>query len=92
MKKFHSIDPQKLQNDPQYRFYKTEVIDKFPVLKVTSISFISSLLYVNMCRETVLDFYVNEFKKAFRLVEIRMPLKKKLHASICSIKTTRSIL
>lgn len=35
MKKFHSIDPQKLQNDPQYRFYKTEVIDKFPVLKVT---------------------------------------------------------
>lgn len=34
-----------------------------------------------MCRETVLDFYVKEFKKAFRLVEIRMRLKKKIHAS-----------
>ncbi|CAB3257092.1 unnamed protein product [Arctia plantaginis] len=33
MKKFYSIDPEKLQNDPHYRFYKTEVIVKFPVLK-----------------------------------------------------------
>lgn len=33
MKKFYSIDPEKLQNNYHYRFSKSEIINKFPVLQ-----------------------------------------------------------
>lgn len=36
MKKFYSIDPEKLQASHQHRFSKEDIINKFDVLKVSN--------------------------------------------------------
>lgn len=37
MKKFNSINPEKIENDFNHRFKKEDIINKFPVLRVSAI-------------------------------------------------------